>query len=452
MYRIVHSRKDHQRIRRSLQLAALAELLPDQEVEVICHDLGHTFRRRLLPPGITLRSMVYRGLNPDHSIAGLLADLGARLEPTAAAPTDSAWCQARTRLPQAVLTELIMRRARTCRRRFGREYCWHGRRVFRIDGSTVSMPDEPALAKEFGYARCNHGDSRFPVGRVTFIELAGLNVIWNYRLGAYRCSEEAQLQQMWQSIPSKSLCLLDRKFCSFYLLSKFRQRSIAVITPLHASRDPNTLIRHGRPLGPGDYLVPFELAPHMRRQYDDPSLPQRLWVRLLRVQFRRGCHIHTLWLVTTLMDPEQYPAAEVAQFYRRRWGIESRIGSLKTTLEMCVLRGKSPQAVGREVAAIILGHNLVWTLMHEAAQAGQVPAEDISFAGAVKTILAFSTSLQNAKGSCRRQLRQRMLHHMARQLNHHPFGRVEPRRIKRRTANYPFLHEPRWKARLKCLS
>jgi hypothetical protein len=452
MYRIVHSRKTHQRIRRSLQLAALDELLPDRQVEALCRQRGHRWRNRKLPPGPTVRSLVFRGLHPDHSIAGMLADLAGRWEGDTTAPTDSAWCQARSRLPEGVLTDLILLRARQCRRRFGRPYCWHDRWVFRIDGSTVSMPDEPTLAETFGYADNNHGPSRFPLARITFVELAGLNVIWNYRLGAYRCSEETQLQQMWSSLPAGCMCLLDRKFCSFYLLAKFRQRGIGVVTPLHASRDPHALIRRGCPLGPDDWLVPLDLASPMRRQYADPSLPRLLWVRLLRVRFWRGRRHHTLWLVATLIDPDPYPAAELAQLYRSRWDIEPRIGALKTTLEMDVLRGKSPDAVRREVAAIILGHNLVWTLMHEAAQTHQTPAADLSFAGAVKTVLAFSPALQAAGPKRRRELRQRLLCHIAHQTNHHPFGRVEPRQIKRCTAHYPFLHEPRRKARLKCLS
>ena len=152
MYRIVHCAKSHQRIRRSLQLAALDRLLGDCEVEAICRDIGHAWRKRRLPPGPTLRSMVYRGLHPDHSIAGTLADLAGLLEPDVPAPTDSAWCQARSRLPEGVITDLIFRRATACRRRFGLAHRWHGRWVFRIDGSTVSMPDEPSLVEALGYA------------------------------------------------------------------------------------------------------------------------------------------------------------------------------------------------------------------------------------------------------------------------------------------------------------
>ena len=396
--------------------------------------------------------MVYRGLNPDHSIAAVLADLAALLGPGMKAPTDSAWCQARSRLPEAVLTELTRREARRCRRCFGRLHQWRHRPVFRIDGSTVSMPDTPRLVKAFGYARTRHGRSRFPVARVTFIELAGLDVIWNYRLDRYTCSEESELYDMWDTLPSGCISLMDRKFCSFYNLAKLRQRRIGVITPLHQRRDPRQLTAKGCPWGKDEWFVPLDLAPQLRHQYNDPSLPKVLWVRLIRARFWRGTRCHELWLVTTLMDPRQHPRQEIVREYRRRWGVETRIGSLKTTLEMNVLRGHSPNAVRREVASIILGHNLVWRRIHQAAQTTGTPSQDISFAGAVKVVLAFSPVMLDAPGPICRQLRQKMLLHIACQTNHHPFDRVEPRLIKRETARFAYLREPRWKARLKCLS
>ena len=452
MQSIVSSGKSHQQICRSVQLAALDDLLADGEVEAICHDLRHRWRKRQLPPGPTVRSMVYRGLHPDHSIAAMLADLAAQLGPDLPTPTDAAWCQARSRLPEGVLVELIRRRARQCRRCFGDIHRWHGRWLYRIDGSTVSMPDTPALVKKFGYAKTRHGPSRFPVARITFIELAGLDVIWNYRLDRYVRSEEAELYDMWDTLPAGCMCLLDRKFCSFYNLAKLRQRRIDVITPLHQRRDPHRLIRQGRRLGKDQWRVPLKIGPQLRRQYDDPTLPKVLWVRLIRVRFRRGSRNQELWLVTTLMDPPKYPRAQLARLYRMRWDIEPRIGSLKTTLQMNVLRGKSPGAVRREVAAIILGHNLVWTLIHQSVEVTLTPARDISFAGAVKTVVAFSSSLRHASPADWAKVYAQMLRHIARQTNHNPFDRVEPRLIKREVARYAYLREPRWKARQKCLS
>jgi hypothetical protein len=94
----------------------------------------------------------------------------------------------------------------------------------------------------------------------------------------------------------------------------------------------------------------------------------------MRGQLSGGCIL--------LMDPKRYPRRAVAARYRSRWDIELRIGALKTTLKMNVLRSKSPKAARREVASIILGHNLVWMLMHQAARQTHRRVDRISLAGA----------------------------------------------------------------------
>jgi hypothetical protein len=452
MFPIVTTPKSQEQFRHAIQLDAIADHLTDGEINEIASNLGHTWRDRQLPPGVTVRSCVHRALNADHSIAAMLADLAAIDDPDAPVPTDSAWCQARSRMPLMVLQELIIRRARECQRRFGQPYQWHGRPVFIADGSTVSMPDEPELVEAFGYAPTRHGPSRFPVGRITFIELAGLEAIWDYRLDDYRTSEDEQFEEMWPSLPYGCIILADKKFGSFYTLAKLRQRRIGVITLLHQRRNPYKLIRKGRQLGPNEWLVHLDLAPQSRRKYNDPTLPQLLSVRLIRVRFHRGGRRHTLWVVTTLMDTALYPSRQVAAGYRWRWDIEPRIGSLKTTLEMNVLRSKKPGSVRREVASIVLGHNLVWMLIHEAAESNGVPAGDISFACAVKIAVAFSQALPLAAASQRPALREKMLKMIASQVNHHPFDRAEPRKVKRDRRRYPYLKEPRAVARAKCLT
>jgi hypothetical protein len=65
---------------------------------------------------------------------------------------------------------------------------------------------------------------------------------------------------------------------------------------------------------------------------------------------------------------------------------------------------------------------------------------------------AFSSALHHSTGAMRRRLHNKMLFQIARQTNHHPFDRVEPRLIKRELVRFGYLREPRWKARQKCLS
>ena len=451
MYAIVPTPRSHQHFRRSIQLAAIEQVLPEQDVHAVCRDLGYAWRNRMLPPGCLVRSMVFRGLHRDRSIASILADLAA-LNGTVNAPSGSAWCQARDALPQAVLLELNRRLSRRMRRRFGAPYTYRGRPVFLVDGTGISMPDTPALVAAFGYTRSKQYASRFPVARVTVIGLAGVNAIWQYRMEPWCCSEDEQLHAMWDAIPQGAMCIFDRYFSSFYNLAKLRNRQVGVICRLHHRRDPQRLILRGKAVGTEQWHVPLDLDPQTRRRYDDPSLPRRLWVRLVRVSFRQGGKQQCHWLVTTLMDPRRYPRHEIADLYRRRWDIETRLGEIKTTLQADVLRSKTPGGVQRELAAILLGHNLVWWVIHLAAERTNTPAQAISFATAAKTILAFSQELARTKPGRRQQVFDAMISHIAAHTNQHALGRHEPRLVKRDPVRYEFLRIPRDQARLTCLT
>jgi len=102
-------------------------------------------------------------------------------------------------------------------------------------------------------------------------------------------------------------------------------------------------------------------------------------VRLIRAKFWRNGKHKQIWLVTTLLDPQGYSRSSIVKLYRQRWEIETLIGSLKTTLQMNVLQSKKVRNVYSEVAATVLAHNLVWTLIHQAAQLTQTQADRISF-------------------------------------------------------------------------
>ena len=99
MVSIVTSPNSQQEFRRNIQLQAVDKHLDDNEIHAICRRLGHHWRRRTFTPAATVRSCVHRALNGDHSIAAMLADLAAGDGPDEPIPTDSAWCQARSRLP-----------------------------------------------------------------------------------------------------------------------------------------------------------------------------------------------------------------------------------------------------------------------------------------------------------------------------------------------------------------
>jgi hypothetical protein len=241
----------------------------------------------------------------------------------------------------------------------------------------------------------------------------------------------------------------DVQFSSFYDLAKLSQRGVDVITPLHQRRDAGKLIAAGKKIRPNQWLVPLKLDPQIRRRYNDPSLPQTLWVRLIRVKMPRTSRRKSLWLVTTLLDAERYDVRTIAALYLDRWVIETRIGTFKITLAAKVLRSTTVDGVQKELAGRVLAYNLVWTVIHDAAAQADVPADRIGFKDAARIIIAYSTALRGLGGFQRQYVYSRMLAAITMHINPRRPGRNEPRLVKREQRRYGFLKEPREKARLR---
>ena len=140
-----------------------------------------------------------------------------------------------------------------------------------------------------------------------------------------------------------------------------------------------------------------------------------------------GFRNHQIILVTTLLDPVQYPAAELAQLYFDRWRIEVNLRHLKQTLRMDVLRCKTVAGVHKELRMLTLVYNLVRLIMLEAARQQSANVERISFIDALRWLV----HVQPGESLCTLIV------------NPHRPGRCEPRVVKRRPKQYPLMQRPR---------
>ena len=153
-------------------------------------------------------------------------------------------------------------------------------------------------------------------------------------------------------------------------------------------------------------------------------LPPTLFVRELRYSVvSHGCRTREITLVTTLLDAKQYPAADLAELYGKRWQVETNLRHLKQTLHMDVLRIKSVDGIHKELTVFAIVYNLVRLAMLEAAQRQGVMPDRISFVDALRWLVAAGTGLP---------LRR------IRVLPLRP-DRHEPRVRKRRPKNYPLM-------------
>jgi Transposase DDE domain len=74
-------------------------------------------------------------------------------------------------------------------------------------------------------------------------------------------------------------------------------------------------------------------------------------------------------LITTILDPERAPAADLAVLYAQRWNIEVTFDELKSHqgAPRMVLRSQSPPGVEQEAWGLLLAHYAIRALMHRAA-------------------------------------------------------------------------------------
>jgi hypothetical protein len=158
------------------------------------------------------------------------------------------------------------------------------------------------------------------------------------------------------------------------------------------------------------------------------ALPQSLVVRELRYQITRpGARTREVTLVTTFLDPQKYPAEDLAELYGQRWAIETNLRHLKQTMKMDVLRCETVAGVLKELTVFCLVYNLVRSVMYAAAARQGVNVDRISFADALGWLA------HTQPGSGLRDLK----------VNPDRPDRVEPRAVKRRPKAYKRLTQPR---------
>jgi hypothetical protein len=315
------------------------------------------------------------------------------------------------------------------------------------------MPDTPENQEEFPQAGTQRPGVGFPIARLVVLFSLAVGTVLDAALGRYqgkRTGETALFATLRHNLEPGDILLADRGFGSYWELALTRQRGADMVCRLHQRRRAD--FRRGRRLGPEDHVVTWSKPP--RPSWMDEgtyaALPAQMEVREVRVRVRLpGFRTKVLVVVTTLLDAEAFERQDVALLYRIRWYAELDLRSLKTTMQMDVLRGLSPAMVRKEVWAHLLAYNLLRGLMAQAALAAGVLPVELSFKGALQTVNAFAAVLWTARATALEELVRRVRE----AIGSHGVGdrpnRYEPRRRKRRPKPYPLLNESRAQARAR---
>jgi hypothetical protein len=254
--------------------------------------------------------------------------------------------------------------------------------VVSLDGSTLDVADSPDNDREFGKYNGDRGSSAFPkIQFVTLIE-NGTRVLFGASFGPYGGeSKTSEMKLAWEVIKYLKpgmLCLADRYYLGYEL---WKAASEAGAQLLWRVKSRHIFDVHEK-LCDGSYLSKIYSSSYEREMDRNGTVVRVIQYKL---KWQKG---ETYRLITTLLDPDEAPAAELAALYHERWEIETSLGEMKTGMRGAgvVLRSKTPELVKQEFYAFLLSYFAVRGLMHEAAKAANEDPDRLSFMHTVKVI------------------------------------------------------------------
>ncbi len=423
----------------------LREFLPAKVLAA--PDQGPHSRDRVFNLRLTCECFLWQLLKPQTACREVVRQVQALLCLHGRPPVDegdSAYIQARQRLPKQRLESALTAAAQAADRRVGGGGALQGRPVKVADGSTTQLSDTPKNQQRYPQSRSQKPGCGFPLLKFVVLFSLTSGAVLNVALGSLRHHDLRLFRRLWDQLKRGDILLGDRAWGEYTTLAGLPRQGVDVVARLHVRRKVD--FRKAQRLAQQDGLFTWAKGANQSR-----ILTARQWQQLpaqitvLRFTATiRGFRGRRVTLVTTLLDPQRYPAAEIIALYARRWGLELCLRDLKTTLGMERLRCKTPDMVEKELLAYLVAHNLIRCVMAEAVARYAVDLERVSFKGTVDAVRQYSAALAQARTrKLRRQLWDDLLLNLARdQVRHRP-GRLEPRAVKRRPKPYPLLNQPR---------
>lgn len=433
-----------------------ADLLPTELITQLLQEQGVEFNDRIYTPLVTLAMLLSQCQDADPSqrqaVARLIAHRVTQEQPTCSSNT-GAYSKARQRLPEKLLVDLTRHTGKQLMIQAPAGWSWHGRDVKIVDGSTASMPDTEANQQEYPQMSCQKPGIGFPILRFLVIFSLAVGTVLDAALCPYKgkqTSELALFRRLHESIDDGDVVLGDRHFCSFFEVAELKARGADVVLRMHQKR--KTDFRKGVQLGRYDHLVVWKkpARPDWMDEETYRQFPDELVMREVRIHIKnkgRKVRTRTITIATTLYDHDEYSKSELGELYRQRWHAELNLRSLKTVLQMDVLRGKTPEMVRKEIWAHLLAYNMVRKVMAQAAEAYEVEPWTISFKATLQTLKAFALPLMTCTRTKLPEMIEELLLAIARHSVGNRSGRVEPRALKRRPKPYNLLTKPRKDAR-----
>jgi hypothetical protein len=335
-------------------LGELTQQVPFEMIDAVLEETCRVQRRvRGLPARVVVYLLLAGCLFAElgypqvwHRLTAGLGGLGG------AAPTASAMTQARRRLGSGPLRELfaLLRGPSPAAAR------WRGLLAVAVDGTIMTVADSEANLAVYSKQRGGPtGGGSYPTLRLLVLVSCGTRTVIDAVFGPVSKGETTWAPGLLGSLRAGMVLLADRNFGAGFLAAQIAGTKADFLIRVRTGRSaPGFPVL--RRLPDGSWLSRFG------------GVPVRVIDAQVTVTTSTGRAASRCRLVTTLADPDRYPAREVVALYRERWEIETAYFELKSTiLGGRVLRARTPDGIDQEVHALLITYQVLRTAIADAA-------------------------------------------------------------------------------------
>ena len=275
--------------------------------------------------------------------------------------------------------------------------------LYGIDGTCLRVPDTDENYAHFGKPGGPAGvdDSGYPQLRLVALMNLSNRMLAGAAMQPYKTGEPILAKELLPRIPGNSLTVLDRGLFNYMTALEIAGagENRHILARIKKDVEFETL----KALPDGTVRALLHAPKYLVKR--DPDLPGPIEVRVIAYQHKGGEECR---LITTLLDPDHYPAQELVELYHARWELEIGFDEFKTHMleRKESLRSKKPEGIYQEVWGALLLYNLVRREMFLTAQELELPATRISFRESLLIIRdVWTTAWMLSPGNVPRELK-----------------------------------------------
>ncbi len=364
-------------------------MFPPELVDEVIAEAGRTEQRnRTLPARVMAYFAVGMALYSEGSYEDVLSQLTDVLAwasgwaDSYTPPSKSAIFQARQRLGHEPLAALFARVAKPLATPTMPGAWLAGRRMVAVDGTCLDVADTAKNAGFFGRPGVSKGEqAAFPQARIVALAECGTHAVFAAQIGTYNESETSLTERLLPRLDPAMLLLADRGFFSYALWRKAIGTGADLLWRVRTDK-AGPKATHLRDLEDGSWLAHLRRSTPAAARREEPML-----VRVVDYTIDDGRENPTSYrLFTTVLDPAEVSAVDLAAAYTQRWEIELAFDELKTHQRgpRTVLRSKSPTLVQQEIWGHLCCHYAIRSLMVQAAVHRGHDPDRVSFVAALR--------------------------------------------------------------------